>query len=117
MGLITIAIPAPADFINSNQRLHPQKKAKLTKAWRAAAKAAALNAAPFGCPVRIVAYVVKPVRNRFDPGNWYPTAKACVDGIVDAQLLTDDDWRQVIGPDMRRGQPGPAALVLEIEPL
>lgn len=115
--MITITVPAPAEFLNSNQRYHPQKKAKLTRAWRAAAKAAALQAAPFGCPVRIVAYVVKPVRNRFDPGNWYPSAKACVDGLVDAQLLTDDDWKTVIGPDMRRGQPGPAALVLEIQPL
>ena len=115
--MIRIEIPAPAEFINSNQRLHPQRKGKLTKQWRTAAKAAALQSPPFGCPVRIIAYVVKPVRNRFDPGNWYPTAKACVDGIVDAQLLQDDDWKTVIGPDMRRGEPGPAALVLEIEPL
>ena len=112
-----LTIPAPAEFINSNSRMHPQKKGKLTRLWREAAKAAALGLPPFACPVHIVAYVQKPVRNRFDPGNWYPTAKAVVDGIVDAQLLTDDDWKRVVGPDMRRAEPGPAALIITIEPL
>lgn len=112
-----LTIPAPAEFINSNQRLHPQRKGKLTRAWREAAKAAALGLPPFACPVHITAYVQKPVRNRFDPGNWYPTAKACVDGIVSAQILVDDDWRHVQGPDMRRAEPGPAALIITIEPL
>ena len=112
-----LTIPAPCEFINSNSRMHPQKKGKLTRLWREAAKAAALGLPPFACPVHIVAYVQKPVRNRFDPGNWYPTAKAVVDGIVDAQLLTDDDWKRVVGPDMRRAEPGPAALIITIEPL
>lgn len=115
--MIRIEIPAPGKFLNSNQRLHPQAKAKLSRLWRDAAKAVADGLPPFACPVRVIAYVQKPVRNRFDPGNWYPTAKACVDGIVDAQLLADDSWREVEGPDMRRGTPGPEALILEITPL
>lgn len=115
--MIRITVPAPVEFLNSNQRLHPQVKAKRSRLWRDAAKAAAKGSPPFACPVRVIAYVQKPVRNRFDPGNWYPTAKACVDGIVDAQLLADDDWRTVEGPDMRRAEPGPKALILEITPL
>lgn len=114
---IRIEIPAPCAWINSNQRLHPQVRASLTRQWREAAKQAASEAEPFAIPCRITAYVQKPVRNRFDPGNWYPTAKAAVDGLVDAQLLTDDSWREVVGPDMRRAEPGPAMLILEVEPL
>lgn len=114
---ITVTIPAPCEWLNSNQRLHPQQKARRSRTWRDAAKAAAQGLPPFACPVRIIAHVQKPIRNRFDPGNWYPTAKACVDGIVDAQLLADDDYRHVEGPDMRRGEPGPAALILTITPL
>lgn len=40
---------------------------------------------------------MKPRRGRYDPGNLYPTAKACVDGIVDAGLLDADDWVHVDG--------------------
>lgn len=39
---------------------------------------------------------------RRDPGNWYPTAKAIVDGLVDAGILIDDDHTKVVGPDMRQ---------------
>jgi hypothetical protein len=30
-----------------------------------------------------------------------PTAKACVDGLVDAGVLEDDNFSRVRGPDMR----------------
>lgn len=109
-----IRIEAPTKFINSNQRLHPMAKAKLTAQWRTAACLAAQDAAPVATPVRIVAHVHKPRGGRWDPGNWYPTAKACVDGLVDSGLLADDSHREVEGPDMRAGEKGEPALTLTI---
>jgi hypothetical protein len=112
--MTTIRIPAPADWINSNQRIHRMQTADLTKAWRTATWALCRNLGPLNWPVTITAHVWKPRGGRYDPGNLYPTAKACVDGLVDAGLLPDDDHKHVIGPDMRHGGKGPAALIITI---
>lgn len=105
-------------WLNSNLRLHRQQEAKLTAAWRTATALrlaeSGWDLTPYDRPVRITAHVWKPRGGRYDPGNLYPTAKACLDGIVDAGLLTDDDWKHVIGPDMRHGGKGPEALVITI---
>ena len=113
-GSVEIVIPAPAMFINSNDRRHRMAEAKLTKAWRQAAYVACRNIGPLNWPVQITVEVWKPRANRYDPGNLYPTAKACLDGIVDAGLLPDDSYKQVHGPDMRHGGKGEASLVLKI---
>ena len=109
-----IDIPAPCDFINSNQRLHRMAQAKLTKTWRQASATAAHGLKPFTGQVRVIAHIHKPRTGRYDPGNLYPTAKAILDGIVDAGLLTDDDHKHVIGPDMRHGGKGEARIIIEI---
>lgn len=110
-----LEVPAPAGWINSNQRLHRMAVAKLTKAWREAGATAAEGIEPFTGLVHITAHISKPRAGRWDPNNLWPTVKAAVDGMVDAGLLVDDDWEHVIGPDMRRGPKGPACLVVEIE--
>lgn len=111
---VTIDIPAPAGWINSNQRLHRMQTAQLTKAWRQAAREAADGVSELTPPVTITAYVWKRRGGRYDPGNLYPTAKACVDGLVDAGLIADDDHTRVIGPDMRHGGIGNPEIILEI---
>jgi len=111
---VTITIPAPCEWLNSNDRRHRMAHAKLTKAWREAAWAACRNIGPLNWPVTITAHVFKPRGGRYDPGNLYPTAKACLDGIVDAGLIPDDDHKHVTGPDMRHGGKGPATLVFTI---
>lgn len=105
MVLAELSIPAPCVMLNSNQRQHRMAAAKLTAQWRMAAKIAArtLSRPDLPKPVRIEAFVWKARANHYDPGNLYPTAKACLDGIVDAQWLPDDDFMHVIGPDMRHG--------------
>jgi hypothetical protein len=69
---------------------------------------------------RIVCYVRMTGNRRYDPGNYAPSAKACVDGIVDANVLPDDSAHYVTGPDMRRGypaaQPCIELLVIELPP-
>jgi len=90
--------------------------AKLTALWKAAGNAAVTSAGlePYAGPVHIFAHVWKPRAGRYDPNNLWPTVKAVVDGFVDAGFLVDDDHKHVIGPDMRHGGKGPAALVLTI---
>ncbi|MGH3499341.1 MAG: hypothetical protein ACRDQA_00330, partial [Nocardioidaceae bacterium] len=44
-----------------------------------------------------------PDRRRRDTANLYPSAKACVDGLVDAGVLDDDDSEHLTGPDPRLG--------------
>jgi len=110
-----IKIPAPCDWINSNQRLHRMQTAELTKAWREAAKNAAKTITPAKTPARVTATIWKPHAGRYDPGNLYPTAKAILDGLVDAGIFPDDDHKHIIGPDMRHGGKGPALIVIQIQ--
>lgn len=118
MKKFEVEVPAPAGWFNANHRMHRQAEAKLTKAWRQATRELVpAGVEPFTERVRILAFVTKPKRGRYDPGNLYPTAKACVDGLVDAGVLVDDDWVHVDGPDMRHGGLGPAGLRLVVESL
>lgn len=114
--MTTVTIPAPCKWINSNQRIHRMAEAKLTAAWREAARTAWTGDTHTDAPVHITCHIWKPRRGRYDPGNLYPTAKACVDGLVEAGMIADDDWLHVIGPDMRHGGIGPAALIITIDP-
>lgn len=109
-------VEAPADFINSNQRLHRMQVAKLTRAWREAGHdAVARNGwEPYTGKVHIVAHIYKPRGGRYDPNNLWPTVKAAIDGVVSAGLIVDDDHEHVLGPDMRHGGKGPAALVITV---
>lgn len=114
MRQLTIDIPAPCQFINSNQRLHRMAQAKLTKIWRQASAAAAHGHPTFTGRVHITAHIFKPRAGRYDTNNLAPTTKAIVDGLVDAGLLLDDSTRYVIGPDHRDGGKGNPEIVLEI---
>lgn len=111
---LTLTIPAPAGWINTNARMHRMAKANLTKQWRMAGYVAARGLGPIAPPVRIVAHITKPRAGRYDPNNLADTTKAIVDGLVDAGLLEDDSFRHVIGPDHRHGGKGPAAITLTI---
>lgn len=105
----TLTFEPPAPFINANDRTHHMVKAKLTKAWREAAYIAAtarrFESAHIVCAIRF------PNNHRRDVGNYYPTAKAIVDGLVDAGMLPDDNDAHLIGPDMRRHIPNGSPLV------
>lgn len=109
----------PKTLISSNQRLHHHAKAKLTKGWRTAVNdAITVYRKPLYHQARIVVYLRFPTNHRRDVGNYYPTAKACVDGLVDAGVLPDDSDQYVTGPDLRRDYPnGPHRIRIQIEEL
>ena len=117
----TIVIPATGEWLNTNRRrtMHWTKDRYLTALWREAAGwAAKASDVPALGPTRVVAQlrVVARRRSRIDPANYAPTAKACVDGLVDAGIWPDDSADWVEGPDMRLGEtaakPADEALVL-----
>lgn len=102
--MLTLTIPAPCEPISANARLHHHVKAKRTAAWRARSHVAAIQAGkPRLDHAHVRAFVHRTDRRSYDAGNWYPTAKACLDGIVAAGCLPDDSNAYVLGPDMREG--------------
>jgi crossover junction endodeoxyribonuclease RusA len=92
-------------WLNANQRLFWRVRSERTKAWR---KHTAQRAVDMHLPHMQSAYILAELRfstnARRDPANWAPTAKACVDGLVDAGVFDDDNYRHVTGPDMRIGE-------------
>lgn len=102
-----LRLNAPDSLMNSNQRLHHHARARLTATWRQAAGTMAMASRPvrFTGRTRIVCVVHHPHNRSYDAGNYYPTAKACVDGFVDAGMFVDDSNQWVVGPDMRAGDP------------
>jgi hypothetical protein len=105
-----VRVPVADSWINANdrRRTHWTRDRDLTAAWRQAAGWAAKGAkVPALGPSRVVAQLrmIPRRRSRIDPGNFSPTAKPCIDGLVDAGIWPDDSADWVEGPDMRLGPP------------
>lgn len=112
---LTLTVYAPCSWLNSNQRLHRMVSAARIRSWRFTARDAAMaddHWAPFQRPVHIVCTIHKTRTGRWDAGNLYPTAKAIVDGLVDAGVIPDDSNEWVTGPDMRAGEKRDTACVV-----
>ena len=92
-------------WINANQRLFWRVRSVRTKEWRSETAKRAID---MHVPRMQAAYILAELRfstnARRDAANWAPTAKACVDGLVDAGVFEDDSYRHVMGPDMRIGE-------------
>lgn len=100
----TVDLP-PLPLININKPGHFRAAAPKKAALRKAGKSAILRLEiPHMTRARIVCFVTRDVngpKEKWDPANWYPSAKAVVDGFIDAKLLPDDSVKHVLGPDMR----------------
>jgi crossover junction endodeoxyribonuclease RusA len=113
---ITIEIP-DAIWLSANQRLHWADKARRTRWVRAMAKSAALHLPKYSRAI-VTTWVGYPTDRRADPANCYPTAKAAIDGLIDAGVLPDDDSLHVVDGGYRRDvkcRPGIHTLRLVIE--
>ncbi len=91
-------------WLNANDRGLWMSRHRITRAWRqrtayvaTAARLPRLDGAHIVCELQFAD------NRRRDPANWAPTAKACVDGLVDARVFDDDNSSRVVGPDMRIG--------------
>lgn len=100
----SLPVDSPGAWLNSNDRGAWTGTHRLVRQWRFSAAWAARRAR---VPRIDVAYILAELRfadrRRRDPLNWAPTVKACVDGLVDAYVLEDDNADRVVGPDLRRG--------------
>lgn len=115
-----IPIGMPAPFMNSNERKHWTSRSENTAAWRYTAgwrvKAAKIPRLEHAW---IQVHVSFGDKRRRDPSNYARTAKAIVDGIVDAGVLPDDNPQYVTGPDMRLGTDSKrgALLIISARPI
>lgn len=102
-----LELPAEINLINANDRMHPARRAGFIKVIRKAAWAMARHDKIPALQRAHIFYVVHPdtKERRRDPGNWSPSAKASVDGLVDAGVLPDDSKEHLLGPDPRMGTP------------
>ncbi|MEW1701162.1 hypothetical protein ACIQCR_31630 [Streptomyces sp. NPDC093249] len=112
------------ELLTSNQRLHFMAEHRMKRRLRQDA-AAAIRACGLPALERAAVYYVlhpRPVRRKRDPGNWAPSAKAYVDGLVDAGLLPDDNSDHLAGPYPELGPPVPSGgarmslVIVELEP-
>lgn len=119
MTVYRITLPARMPLLNSNDRQHHHARARVTASLReAACLVARHNRMPAMRYAHIVGVVHPGSRRRIDPANLYPSFKACVDGLVDAGVLPDDDSDHLVGPDMRRGSVvSGAQIALIVRPL
>lgn len=92
----TIRLPYSRPPITLNSRMHWATRSRLTREIRALT---ALRARQQGIPTlegaRIELHWVPRDRRRRDTDNPYPTLKAAIDGICDAEIVPDDDAQHV----------------------
>ncbi|MET8717374.1 hypothetical protein ABZV52_29860 [Streptomyces sp. NPDC004735] len=111
----TILMPYTAQMLTSNQRLHHMAEYKIKKRLRAdAAQMISIERLP-RLERAAIFYVLhpRPINRKRDPGNWAPTVKAYIDGLVtpnlqrpgEHHLLPDDDHEHLLGPTPVMGAP------------
>lgn len=89
------------EMINANDRMHHHVKAEITKHLRQLSNIEARqyvgDLESEGClwskikPCHILVHICPPSSRRMDAPNWYPTVKALVDGLTDANVFEDDN--------------------------
>ena len=87
-----LCLPWPPKELSQNARIHWSKKAKITKAYRAAAHALTKQAglvAPDDGRILLVLEFVPPDRRHRDEDNILASFKAARDGIADALGIND----------------------------
>ena len=108
-----LAMPPGQELLNANDRLHWAKWNRITQQLRSDAHLMARYLKiPRLARARIDAIYEPPDSRRRDAGNWYPTYKAQIDGLVDAGVLADDDHTRVDGPHMSIGDRFPKGRIV-----
>lgn len=85
-------------LINANALggMHYQDKGNRARALRALGFEKAKDVKQFFDKAEVEVVVYAPTRRRLDPPNLYPTVKHLIDGLTDAKLWEDDDWRHLV---------------------
>ena len=102
--MVTLAVDlhAKTQALNANAMPHWREQADRVKTLRALAYFKFKGPQPLLTGrVRCIATVTFPDARVRDPGNWAPTFKPLIDGLVDRGVLPDDSWQYMDGPDPR----------------
>lgn len=116
----TLTVPPGLKLITLNDRLHHMAKHRYTKALREAGWALAKQQRiPALARVRIDGVLIPADRRDRDAHNWMLSAKALVDGVVDAGVIPGDATPYLLGPFLTvADEPSkPQRLVLTITEL
>lgn len=102
---VVIEIPDSHPLLSINKLMseHWRTRQKSSKYWRKVGYESVKDSPPMKPPVACDVYIYRPRAGRYDPGNYYPTAKAILDGIVDAGALPDDSHEYLDGPHLHHG--------------
>lgn len=94
---IKLELPIPnVSVLNANRPINYRVKAFKVNALRTVSygMATELHFPKFKrCHVKVVVY--PPSRRRVDPPNFYPSVKPIIDGMTDANVWEDDDWKHL----------------------
>lgn len=109
-----IELPPRTVLITSNERLGIHEKGRRVSALRQTGWAMARRYKVARIEWAHIFYVLHPntAPRKRDPGNWAPSAKAVIDGFVDAGVLPDDNHKNLLGPDPRMGEPVPGGQLV-----
>ena len=70
-------------------------------------------------PCEVTVTVFSPTKSKLDPPNLYPTVKAIIDGMTDAGIWVDDNYKVIKSMTFRYGglseEKGHYRLVFDIE--
>ncbi|MFF1600790.1 hypothetical protein ACFVYV_25330 [Streptomyces mirabilis] len=104
----TLLMPYVEEMLDSNQRLHHMAVHRIRKQLRQDAAGLAMAKRLPRLQRAAVFYVLhpRPLSRKRDPGNWAPTVKPYIDGLVtDGGLLPDDNHEFLMGPIPVMGEP------------
>jgi crossover junction endodeoxyribonuclease RusA len=114
-----VALPVGLQLMNSNDRVHWSKRAKVSSLIRTTARGLCKDIPKGLLKVKIRAVYYAPDNRRRDVSNLFPSVKAAVDGLVDAGVIKDDNDKFVVALEMVRGEYNVprGQLVIEIFPV
>jgi crossover junction endodeoxyribonuclease RusA len=114
---LVIELPPDLPLLNANDRIHYRERSKRVEKLRSEAyKAAKFSGVMTFSRVKVRCIFRAPDNRRRDSANIYPSFKACLDGIVDAGVLKDDNDKYVTEFTIMRGEnlSKRSQLILEI---
>lgn len=92
----SVSVILPVEWLlTSNQRVHHMVRSTRTHSIRDAFKNSAADVAPLATPVEVLVELEFRRAHRRDAPNWWVTAKAAIDGLVDSGVIADDSDRHV----------------------
>ena len=111
---LLINLPWTQPPLTANQRMHWAKKASVTREVRQTTRVLA-HGAPRADRLVVTLHYRPRQRRVRDRHNLWPTVKACVDGLVDAGIVPNDDSEHLSAPEPVIHPPGEPAMWLELD--